>query len=243
MSTRFSLSDFLLMMIVFPVIGSVALFISCKPNPSLEEQTPGVLISAQAMLNKTRDAMSAKDSFGFLFTNVNGSISLPGGLELKRAEGLVSGPNMLQMDAEGELGRIFFKIKLIALGEKTWMTNPLTGDWVDIVETNSPFSFIDPSKLIFDVLDNISYPEYFKDPVAGENIKLTGIVPPEFFEPLVGKVESRVPLTVNITIDGQDFTLIEAQIVGKLQADDNDRPVRIIKLSRVGEKILIEPPN
>lgn len=243
MSTRLYLSNFLLMMIIFPIIGLAALFVNCKSNSLIEDQIPSVLISAEAMLNKTRDVMSVKDSFEFLFTSVDGSISLPGGLILKRAEGLVSGSDMLQLDVEAELGRIFVRIKLIAIGKRIWMTNPLTGDWADITETDSPFSFIDPSTLISNVLDNILNPEYLNDPLTDEHIKLTGTTPPEVFAPLVGNVVGKESLTVNITIDRQNFNLIEVQIVGKLQIDDSDRSVRIIKLSRIGENILIEAPN
>ena len=223
-------------------MSAALVIMACSSGDAAPTPTPVPPPSAGAALENARQAMLAVDSFRFELTHPAGATSLAGGLSLQRAEGAVSGPERLQIKAEAELGRLFVRVEAIVIGDHTWMTNPLTGNWAEIDPADSPFSFLDPAKLVADVLRQISAPAYKTPPAATGDLLITGSVPAEVLASLVGTVQGGSVLTVDLTLDRAAFTLKEARITGRLQPDDGPETVRVITFFGFGEQISIEPP-
>lgn len=201
------------------------------------------LPSAQEALDNALTAMSEVPQFEFELTHPEGTTSLDGGLNLRRADGAVITPGRLNVNAEANLGRIFVKVDAVVIEGQTWMTNPLTGNWTTVAPEDSPFSFLDPVKLVTNVLARTSNPVYpASGAVSGGQIVLNGQVPSEALQPLVGTVTPGIQLEVTLSVDPETFLLTSARLSGALQPDDEANFVRLIRFSGFEDELVIEPP-
>lgn len=218
----------------------VALIAACSsesaPTPTVVLPTP------QESLDNARSAMADVDQFEFELSHSRGSTALDGGLELQRAEGLVV-TDRLSVEAEANLGRLFVRVEAIVIDGQTWMTNPLTGNWSSISPQDSPFSFLDPIRLVTNVLDQTNDPVYpASGGSSGGQIILNGTVPSEALRPLVGTVLPGVLLDVELALNAETFLLDTARLTGRLQADDDENTERLIDFSGFDAVLTIEPP-
>lgn len=210
---------------------------TATPTPTPEPPT------AQEALDNARAAMAEVPQFEFELTHPEGTTSLDGGLDLRRAEGVVIAPERLSVSAEANLGRIFVKVNAVVIEGQTWMTSPLTGNWGSVAPEDSPFSFLDPVRLVTNVLVQTTDPAYpANGGPSGDQIVLEGKVPSEALKPLVGTVLTGAVLDVELTLERDTFLLTSARLTGKLQTDDQANYVRLIRLSGFDADLVIEPP-
>lgn len=214
---------------------------ACASSSSSEPTTE--LPSAQQALDNALSAMSEAPQFEFELTHPQGTTSLDGGLDLRRAEGAVVVPERLKVNAEANLGRIFVKVDAVVIEGQTWMTNPLTGNWATIAPEDSPFSFLDPVRLVTNVLARTTEPAYpANGGLSGGHIVLNGSVPSEALQPLVGTVIPGRELSVTLSLNPETFLLTSARLSGALQPDDDANFVRLIRFSGFEGELVIEPP-
>ena len=126
-------------------------------------------VTAPEAVALAREAMTDLASFRFELTHDSGFTALSGGLELSRAGGVVA-QDGLDLEAEAKIGRAFVRIEAIVIDEQTWMTNPLTGAWSEIPPEDSPFSFLDPVKLVADILGDTRDAVFPDDPVSSNEL-------------------------------------------------------------------------
>jgi hypothetical protein len=229
--------------ITLALIGVIlaALAVSCSSDP--EGTVVATVPAPPVVLENARVAMAEVPQFEFELTHPKGTTALDGGLELRRAEGAVIAPKQLSVLAEANLGRLFVKVEAIVIDGQTWMTNPITGNWSTIAPQDSPFSFLDPVRLVTNVLDQTTEPTFTGDPGVGTgNLTLDGKVPSEALQPLVGIVLPGAVLDVALSVDAETFLLKTARLSGRLQADDDEDFVRLITFSGFEDELVIEPP-
>ncbi len=226
------------LLLIFALALIAAACTSSEASPPTTE-----LPTAQKALDNALAAMSVVPQFEFELTHPEGTTSLDGGLDLRRADGAVITPEQLKVSAEANLGRIFVKVDAVVIEGQTWMTNPLTGNWSTIAPEDSPFSFLDPVRLVTNVLAQTTNPTYpASGGLSGGQIVLTGEVPSEALQPLVGTVIPGEKLDVTLSLDPESFLLKSARLEGVLQPDDEADFVRLIRFSGFEDNLVIEPP-
>ncbi len=218
---------------------AAVLMAGCSNDPP---PTPTVTFTADDAVNLSRNAMEEVDGFHFDMSHPSGNTSLPGGLALTRATGSAVAPDSVYVNAEALLGSAFVRVEGVVIGEDTYMTNPLTGNWSAIAPEDSPFGFLDPVQLVTNVLDQVEDPQLSDQQGTNSNLVITASVPATALEPLVGIVNESAELTLRLLIHQESYLLQEARIEGPLQSDDEPNAVRLIKFSGFGEEISIEPP-
>lgn len=225
--------------LLISVLAATAAACSSGASPAPTVELP----SAQQALDNALAAMSEVPQFEFELTHPEGTTSLDGGLDLRRAEGAVITPERLSVKAEANLGRVFVKVDAVVIQGQTWMTNPLTGNWATIAPEDSPFSFLDPVRLVTNVLARTTNPAYpASGGLSGGQIVLNGFVPSEALQPLVGTVIPGVELDVTLSLDSESFLLTSARLTGALQPEDEANFVRLIRFSGFDDELAIEPP-
>jgi len=228
-----------------PVFLCAALFIgllisSCS---SAEEPTaiPTPTVRAPEVVQLGEDAMAGLDSFSFELTHESGHTTLSGALELNKAGGLVT-TNGLDLKAEATIGRAFVRVEAVVIDEQTWMTNPLTGNWSEIPPEESPFSFLDPVRLVADILgstQNAVYPEV--QPGNGV-LQIHGNIPAEALISLVGSVEPGAVTDVVLSLEPETYRLKKVVITGVAQPEDEPGTIRVIDLTDFNVETTLEPP-
>ena len=218
----------------------VVIFAGCSSDepPLVPVATP---VTAAEAVDLSRAAMSALESFSFQLTHESGHTTLSGSLQLTRAGGLVA-TNGLDLEAEANIGRAFVRVEAVVIGEQTWMTNPLTGVWSEIAPEDSPFSFLDPVKLVADILGDTEQATYRTGGDSGSDLIVAGTIPAESLAALVGSVDANAVPNVVLTLDPSNKRLKKIVISGLVQPEDESDTIRVITLSEFDEPVSLEPP-
>jgi len=198
--------------------------------------------TAAEVVELSKTSMGNIDSFSFQLTHDSGHTTLSGALQLTRAGGFVA-TDGLDLEAEASIGRMFVKVEAVVIGQQTWMTNPITGVWSEIAPEDSPFAFLDPVKLVADILGDTQQPTYAKEEQASNSdIEISGKIPAKSLAALVGYVNPDAIPNVVITIDSSSNLLKKIIISGAVQSEDEPDTIRVITLSDFDEPSTIEPP-
>jgi len=226
-----------------PVTAAALFFfiaLSCSNQTAVEEPTVSRITPANAV-DSSHKAMQELNNFEFELTHREGFTTLAGSLEMTKAGGIVTS-NGFDLIAEARIGRAFVRIEAIVIDDKTWMTNPLTGTWSQIAPEDSPFSFLDPIKLVADILgatQNASYAE--SEQMNGELI-VVGQIPATTLAALVGEVQREATPKISLTLDAESYLLKKIVITGITQPGDESNTIRVITLSNFNTKVLLQPP-
>ncbi|MCZ6539374.1 MAG: LppX_LprAFG lipoprotein [Chloroflexi bacterium] len=231
--------------LVTVLIVAVALGCSKSPDPAPGNEPESVpnepTVTAPEAVALSRDAMANLDSFKFEMTHDSGFTMLSGGLELTRAGGVVA-PNGLDLEAEAKIGRAFVRVEAVVIDDRTWMTNPLTGAWSEIPPEDSPFSFLDPVKLVADILGDTQDAVFQENPRASGDLTIIGRIQATTLAALVGIVDPDAVPAVTLTLSADTYLLKKIVIVGVTQPEDDQDTVRVISLSEFDNPVSLKPP-
>jgi hypothetical protein len=225
---------------LFVLLLALSIVFGCsKSEPTPVPVAPQ--ITAAEAVEMSKSAMADLQSFSFELTHDSGFTSLSGSLELTRASGVVA-PNGLDLEAEANIGRAFVRVEAVVIDDRTWMTNPLTGVWSEIPPEDSPFSFLDPVKLVADILGETQGASYPSESITNDDIVVSGQITAPTLAALVGTVDQDAVPDVVLTLDSSEYLLKRIVISGKVQPSDEPTTVRVITLSEFDKQVSLEPP-
>lgn len=227
---------------VFVALATIALLAVAGCSNSEPDPVPATpQVTAPEAIDRTKAAMASLDSFSFQLSHEAGHTTLSGALELSRAGGLVA-TNGLDLEAEANIGRAFVRVEAVVIGQQTWMTNPLTGVWSEIPPEDSPFAFLDPVKLVADILGDTQEATYSDESSGEDEILVTGTIPSVSLATLVGSVDPNASPDVTLTIDSESNLLKTVRISGIVQPEDTADTIRVITLTEFDKQVSLEPP-
>ena len=220
----------------------VLLLVACSNSEAVSVPTIAPKLTASEVVELSKTSMENIDSFSFQLTHDSGHTTLSGALQLSRASGFVE-TDGLDLEAEANIGRLFVKVEAVVIGRQTWMTNPITGVWSEIAPEDSPFAFLDPVKLVADILGDTQQASYaIDDQITNGDINILGKIPAKSLAALVGYVSPDEIPNVLLTIDSSSNLLKKVIISGVVQSEDELGTIRVITLSDFDEPSNIEPP-
>jgi hypothetical protein len=115
--------------------------------------------------------------------------------------------------------------------------------WSEIAPEDSPFAFLDPVKLVADILGDTQQAVYpANDQSSSGDTEISGLIPAKSLASLVGSVDPDATPNVLLTIDSTSNLLKKIVIFGVVQAEDEPGTMRVITLSKFDEPSTLEPP-
>lgn len=227
-----------------PIIAVISLA-SCgnepQPTPATELKTPeAILEAASTRLAETASVHFTLDVAGDTFIDSGKSIRLLG------ADGDLVRPDRVQTTFQAEvLGRAV-SLQLITIGDQSWTTNILTGEW-----GSAPLEFSYQPDILFSTQDGIGpvmgrvedVTRAPDDELGGRPVyHLTASVDESIVGPLTYYTITGSPVTVDLWIDRETDDLLRAQLAEPPREDATDPAVWTLDLSHHGEAVAIEPP-
>ena len=228
------------------IVVTIALAVACGRNAdggSLATQvasptpTPA---NPRAVLERSGEIMEALESFHFHLTHESGGTPLGQGLVIKEVQGDVARPDKLSLEFSGFVGNFAMRSSLIAIGESSFILNPITGEWEPVPTEVSPLGFFEPTKGVSRIMNQIKSTRL----VSTEDNRyiISGRIASESLAALFGAVEEGNSIDVRVEIDATSLFLLEARLEGRITTLEEDGVIRIITLSRFNEPVKIEPP-
>ena len=235
------------------VIGTLVLFTLACGRSGQVESTPTPLptptpiptsLDAEAILKQSGQVMQAMESFHFRLSHEKGSMELSPGLLIHEVEGDVMNPDELSVSFTGVYGTGFaVKARLISLGDNSYMTNPLTGQWQAMASSVSPLDFFNPGWGIAAMMLRVGQASPLGEKRDKKGVyRMSGDLPAEALAPLLGPTLKDTSVRVELTIDTNDLYLLEARFSGRVIPTDIDGVVRVITVSAFNEPVTIKAP-
>lgn len=222
------------------VLGGCGAAETPTPTPEPTSTPADILALASKRLAETPSVHFELNVEGETYVDTAKSIRLVG------AEGDLVRPDRVQTTFQAEVIGRTISLQLITVGEDSWTTNLLTGEWEP-----APMEFAYRPDVLFSTQDGIG-------PVMGrvdeverlddEEIDdkpayhLTAQVDQSIVGPLTYYSINGSPVTVDLWIDRETGDLLRARLT-EPPADDRPNPaVWTLDLSHHGEELSIEPP-
>jgi lipoprotein LprG len=201
--------------------------------------------TAEDVLSKSAAAVQNVTSFHFRLTHENGTTPMPLNLQLTTAEGDVVTPDRLAAKVNAKAaGSVSVNVDIIAVGDKTWVTNPFTRRWQSLPGATIK-DVADPAALMASILRSI------QDPVVTGQTELdgvhsyhvTGTMDSGALETSLPIAYAGFPVNIDLWIGSEDALPRRARISGQLAQDDPEKIVRQVDFSRFNARFEIQPPD
>jgi hypothetical protein len=227
-------------------MGGVLALGACGPAGN-EAITPEPTPTAAAFLELASKRLAETATVHFAL-EVEGETFIDAGrnIRLLGAEGDLQRPDRVRTAFQAEVMDRAISLQLITVGEKSWTTNILTGEW-----ENAPEEFAYQPDILFSTQDGIG-------PVMGrvegvqrledEEIEgrstyhLRATVDESVVGPLTYYTITGSPVTVDLWIDQETHDLLRAQLSEPRGPERPNPAVWMLNLTHHGEEISIEPP-
>ncbi len=202
-------------------------------------------VSAEEVLSRSADRFQSVKSFHFKLEHENGSTPIILGLGLTEAEGDFLMPDKLAAEAQAKAGPTTLRVKVVAIGDKTWITNPFTREFQRAPGNASILDIINPAALVNAVATDIRDPRLVgSDSIDGvDTYHIKGTISTDSLKEGLGFADSGRTVEVETWIGKGDYLLRQAKLKGPLTPDEPKDIARIIQLSKYDAAVTIEEPK
>ena len=210
------------------------------PSPTATPLPP----DPKEILERSGRVMASLNTFNFRMYHNVGSLEILEGLLIEKVSGKVVNPDKLSMEFSGSFGGGFaIKSEVITVGEQTYMTNPLTGNWEASDASISPVGFFSPTRGIAEMMVQTQNAALLDDGSLDGAYRISGSLPTTALASLVGPTLTGRTVDLDLKIDSTTNYLIEVRFIGAVTPSDVEDAERVIVLSFFNEEVVIEPPE
>jgi hypothetical protein len=190
------------------------------------------------LLERAETAMAAVETASFEMSRAGAPVTIEG-FEFSSAVGRYAAPASAEAVLRVRAGDITVEMGTISVGERTWLTNPLTGRWEEL----APGTGFNPA-VLFDaaggwvaMLADLQNPSFVSTEDGAHY--LTGTLPPGRVEVLTAGFATAQSVAVDLWLDESSGHIrrLELSTTGGAGVSD-----WTIALSRYGEPVQIDPP-
>lgn len=200
--------------------------------------------SASDVLTKAGQATSSVRTFHFRLDHENGSTPMPLNLQLVSAEGDVAVPDRLAADVRAKASSVTASIKVISIGDKTWITNPFTRRW-QLLPGGSLKEIADPAALMSSIVNGLKEPRVVGEPeVDGiKTYEIAGVIDAGALKAALPIAQPGHRVAVQLWVGVADSLPRKARLEGPLTDDEAPNIVREVEFSKFNAAVNIQPPE
>jgi hypothetical protein len=230
---------------IFLVVSLALVLAACstdspEPTPDDPATAAEILSWASSRLAETPSVHFTLEVEGETFIDTSRAIRLVG------AEGDLVRPDKVSVQFQAEVVGRTITIQLITIGDSSWTTNILTGNWepAPLEFTYRPDILFSTQEGIGPVMSAVTDAQRLDDvELAGRPAyHVQGIVEQDVVGPLTYYSMRGSPVTVELWIDRETSDLLRAQLA-EPPGEDRPRPATwTLDLSHHGEEFTISPP-
>ena len=227
--------------LLIPAVCLAALLIACSKDKT---EAPDTTVDPATLLQRAAAAVQDAGTFHFKLTHENGTTPLPLSLQLVSAEGDFEVPGKLAADVRARASGINVSVKVIAIEDQTWITNPFTRDW-QRVPGASLRDLADPGTLVTALLPKVVDPTLSDGgQIDGvETLKVEGTIDSGELRDALSFARAGHSVRVEAWIGAEDSLPRKARLTGKLAPEEPENIVRQVDFSRFDAAVSITPPQ
>lgn len=227
----------------------ISLLSGCGTNGGAQdpEATATVSPTAPQLLRAASDRLAETQTIHFSL-KVEGDtfIDTGGSIRLIEADGELQRPDRVRTTFKAKVLVPTVTIQLITVGNKSWTTNLITGEWEEAPEefTYSPAVLFDNQEGIGPVMGRATEPKLLGDENIGDRatFHITAIANQDIIGPLTSNTMIGSPIAVDLWIDKETGDLLQARLAEPDTVEKDEPAIWTLNLFDHGAKVEIEPP-
>ena len=219
------------------------LLASACASEAKETPTP----SPRAISEQTAQKMASLSSLTFSLEHLEGVTPLTPGLDMRQLEGSISLPDSFELTVSAEATGFtaFISMKVIVMGDRGYITDPLSRKWRELSPNTLPFNFADMGNSLSRIILSIQDPSF----VGSEDVdgvatwRIRGSVSSDILTSLVTTATPGRQVALELWVDQELGLLRRAHIEGPIAANDPPEITRLLTLHGFDEPVKILPPQ
>lgn len=231
------------------VVLGCAISIAILLSGCNESLAPSPALSATEIVDRCAETMETIDSFHLELTQVGGTTPIAMGLEMSEAAGDVVRPDRLKGEITATMMGLPVRLEYIAVGNTSFVTNPLTGQWEPFPSEFSAAGIFDPDTGIAAILRGMTNLSRLEDQkMAGfACFHIKGNIISDDLRPItrlftLSQLEG-VDIAAEVWLDWEDFLLRRIRLEGQITAEEKPGIIRTITFSDYNKSVEIELPT
>ena len=199
----------------------------------------------EQVLRQAAERLKDVKSFRFSLGHENGTTAMPLNLDLVSAEGDVAVPDRLAADVVAKASGVTVRVKVIAVADRTWITNPFSRQWQRLPGEVSVRDIADPAAFVMAVVGAMRDIEL----VGSERLdgvatyKVSGSVDSGALRSALGSAQPGLSVAVEVWAGVDDGLPRRVRLRGGVSPDEPGDIVRTLSLSGFDAPVKIEPPE
>ena len=227
-------------------LSCVALGIACgTQEPDAPAPTPPPTPDPVTILQNAADRFEALEFFKFTMLHENGGTPITFGLVMEDVTGDVAAPDRLRAEIGAFAGNLFFDVTLVAIGDRTFLTNPFTKEFEEIDGGVISSALLDPttgiSGIIRDAVDPVLEGETEVEGIPTYHI--TSVIDSAQLTSIAPSAEPGLPIDVGIWIGRDDSLVYRIHMTGPMSSEEEPDITRTILPSDFDVPVEIAMPD
>lgn len=224
---------------------SVAISLGCGSDPTRE---PAQSFDTKGALREAVRELLALESAAFTLEHISGSTALiPGFLEMYKVSGVVDIPDRFELTVEAETiqPRSFVEISVVTIDDQAYMTDFMSGKWLQVDPQVLPFTFANFSQTLADIIEAVDVPDLVGAERLGdsETNHIRGRIMSENLGRLVPRAAEGLEVILDLWLEQSTNLLRQVLISGRVVGTDVPGTVRQLTLDDINIPVEISVPK
>jgi outer membrane lipoprotein-sorting protein len=237
-----------LIALIMCLLVSLVILAGCGKSTTTTTEsktTTTTVLTAAQIITKASESLDTVNSFHFALNQVGGGTPIGSGIEMTKVEGDIVKPDRLKATISGTVSGMSLQIQMVSVGDVTYMTNPLTGNFEVLPVQFEVLNIFDPNNGITAIMKGIVSLSRLNDEQSGgvACYHISSIVDSQKLSSITGGAVQGVSISVELWIGQQDFLARSIKLTGKITETEVPGIVRTLDLSMFNQPITVELPK
>ena len=231
--------------LVVTMLIAAAIGFGCGSEPT---QAAAQALDPKAALRGAVTELLELETAAFTLEHITGSTALiPGFLEMYKVYGVVEIPDRFELTVEAETvrPRSFVEVSVVTIDDQAYMTDVISGKWLQVDPQVLPFSFANFAQTLADIIDAVDTPTVVGTERLGdsETNHIRGNMVSENLGRLVPRAAEGLEVILELWLEQSNNLLKQVLITGRVVPTDQPGTVRKLTLDDFNLPVEISAPE